>query len=53
MTTLNVTIQTKKAGQLAVYTIKFDKNNFLAVVDAVSNVKTVEDLKNSDLWEII
>jgi len=53
MTTLKVTLPTKKAGQLAIFTIEFSITNFDAVVDAVSQIKTIEGLKNNSLWKVI
>jgi hypothetical protein len=53
MTTINVTLPTNKAGKLAVFTIKFSVLKFDEVIDAVSNVKTIEQLKSSNLWEVI
>lgn len=53
MTTLNVTLPTKKAGKLAVFTIQFSILNFDEVIDAVSKIKSVEQLNNSTLWKVI
>lgn len=53
MTTLKVTLPTKKSGQLAVFTIEFSITNFDKVVDAVSEVKTIEQLNNNALWKVI
>ncbi len=53
MTTLKVTLPTKKAGQLAIFTIQFAITNFDAVVDAVSVVTTIDELKNNSLWKVI
>jgi len=53
MTNLKVTLPTKKAGQLAIFTIEFSITNFDAVVDAVSTLKTVEELNNCSLWKVI
>jgi hypothetical protein len=52
MTTLKVTLPTKKSGQLAVFTIQFSINNFDAVIDAVSEC-TIENIFNSNLWKVI
>jgi hypothetical protein len=53
MTTLKVTLPTKKAGQLAAFTIQFSIANFDKVVDAVAEVKTIEELNNNTLWKVI
>jgi hypothetical protein len=53
MTTLKVTLPTKKAGQLFVYTIEFSISDFDAVVDAVSEIRNYQDLINSTLWKVI
>ena len=53
MTTLKVTLPTKKAGQLAIFTIEFSIKNFDAVVDAVSKITNYNDLKNSTLWQVL
>lgn len=53
MTTLKVTLPTKKAGQLAIFTIEFSITYFDAVVDAVSELKTIEELNNCSLWKVI
>lgn len=53
MKTLKVTLPTKKAGQLAVFTIQFSIANFDKVVDAVAEVKTIEELNNNTLWKVI
>jgi len=53
MTTLKVTLPTKKAGQLAVFTIQFSISNFDAVVNAVSECKTVNELYASSIWRVI
>ena len=52
MTTLNVTLPTKKAGQLAVYTIVFNIADFDQVIEAVSSITTFEELSNSSLWKL-
>ena len=53
MTTLKVTIPTGKAGQQAIFTIEFATSNFDAVIDAVSEVKNINELKSSSLWKVI
>jgi hypothetical protein len=53
MTTLKVTLPTKKAGQVAVYTIQFSVSDFDAVVEAVSEIRNYQDLINSTLWKVI
>jgi len=53
MTTIKITLPTKKAGQLSVYTIQFSVSDFDAVVDAVSGIRNYEDLINSTLWKVI
>lgn len=53
MTTLKVTLPTKKAGQLSIFTIQFPITNFDAVVDAVAKIKNYNELKNSTLWQVI
>lgn len=53
MTTLNVTIPTKKAGKLAVFTIQFDIANFEKVVDAAASLKSIEELNSCTLWKVI
>ena len=53
MTTLKVTKPTNKPGELYVFTIQFSILDFDNVVEAVSNVKTVEELFNSSLWKVI
>jgi len=53
MTTLKVTLPTKKAGQLAVFTIQFLISDFDAVVNAVSECKTVNELYASSIWKVI
>lgn len=51
MTTLNITIPTGKAGKVAYFTIQFSIANFDQVVDAVANIKTINDL-NNPLWTV-
>ena len=53
MTTLKITLPTSKAGQLAIYTIEFAISNFDLVIEQVSNIKTIEELKKSNLFKII
>lgn len=53
MTTLKVTLPTNKAGELAVFTIQFSISKFDEVIDAVSEIKNVEQLNNSTLWKVI
>ena len=53
MTTLKVTLPTKKAGQLAVFTIQFSISDFDAVVNGVSECKTVNELYASSIWKVI
>ena len=53
MTTINITLPTGKAGKVSVFTIEFSVLNFDAVIEAVSGVKTVSELKSSNLWRII
>ena len=53
MATMNITLSTGKAGKLSVFTIEFSVLNFDAVIEAVSGVKTVSELKSSNLWRVI
>jgi hypothetical protein len=53
MTTLNVTLPTGKAGQQRIFTIEFSKSNFDLVIDQVSKVTSIIELKNSKLWMVI
>ena len=53
MTTIKITLPTKKAGQLAVYTIQFSVSDFDAVVEAVSEIRNYQDLINCKLWKVI
>ena len=53
MTTIKVTLPSNKAGQLRVFTIEFSIKDFDKVIDAVSEVKTIDDLKKSELWKVI
>jgi len=53
MTTIKITLPTKKAGQVAVYTIQFSVSDFDAVVEAVSEIRNYQDLINSTLWKVI
>ena len=42
----------KKAGDVLYFTIEFLTSNFDRVIDMISEVKTIEDLKNSLVWKI-
>lgn len=53
MTTLHVTLPTNKAGQLSVFTVKFNVANFDKVVEALAEVKSIKELNNNTLWEVI
>jgi hypothetical protein len=53
MTTLNVTLPTGKPGQQRIFTIEFNITNFDQVIDKVSKVVSVIELKNSKLWSVI
>lgn len=53
MTTLTLTLPTGKAGQQATFTIQFNVSNFDAVIESVSELKSVEDLYSSNLWKVI
>ena len=53
MTSIKVTLPSNKAGQLKVFTIEFSIKDFDRVIDAVSEVKTIDDLKKSELWKVI
>lgn len=52
MTTLTVTLQGSKKGQLLYFTIEFAKSSFCAVVDAISEITTKEQLYSSKLWTV-
>ena len=53
MTTIKVTLPSSKAGQLRVFTIEFSIKDFDQVIDLVSQVKTLNDLKKSELWKVV
>jgi hypothetical protein len=53
MTTINVTLPTGKAGQQKIFTIEFSILNFDLVIDAVTQIKNITDLNNSNLWKVI
>lgn len=53
MSTITVTLPTKKAGKVAYFQIKFNVADFDKVVDAVAEVKTIEQLYSSPLWKVI
>jgi len=53
MTKINVTLNTKKAGQKAIFTIKFNIADFDNVIELVSNIQNVEDLYSNKLWTVI
>ena len=53
MTTIKVTLPTNKAGQFKVFTIEFNIQNFDQVIDAVSQLKNINELKSSTLWKVI
>ena len=53
MTNLTITLPTGKAGQQRIFTIEFSKATFEQVIDEVSKVVSVIELKNSKLWKVI
>ena len=54
MTTLSVTLPNpKKSGNLLHFTIEFQISNFDKVIDMISKITTVDELKNSVAWKII
>jgi len=53
MKTLNVTLPTNKAGKLAIFTISFSLAQFDAVIDAVSQIKSFDELNNNNLWKVV
>ena len=52
MTQITVTIPTA-AGKAQYFKIEFSKADFFNVVDAVSKITTVADLKASNLWRVV
>ncbi len=54
MTKLSVTIPNpKKTGNLLYFTIEFQTSNFEKVVDMISEITTIEQLNNSNIWRVI
>ncbi len=51
-TTMTITLPTKKAGEVAYFTIEFLKADFLKVIDAVEEA-TLENVTNNNLWRVI
>ncbi len=49
---MNITVATGKAGKQAVFTIEFKASDFLQVVDAVAEIKTIDQVLNSKLWTV-
>ena len=49
---MTITLDTKKAGELAVFKIEFNNADFMNVVDMIDTV-TIDNVFNQDLFKVI
>ena len=52
MNNMTITLDTKKAGEQAVFKIEFKNEDFMSVVDMVDTV-TIENVFNQNLFKVI
>jgi hypothetical protein len=53
MMTMNVTLPSGRKNDLLVFKILFQDKDFDLIVDKVSTVKSVEDLYQCSLWNVV
>ena len=51
-TTMTITTPTAKSGELAYFTIEFNKADFLTVIEEVETLKTPQDVINNTNWTV-
>ena len=49
---MTITLDTNKAGELAVFKIEFKHEDFIRVVDMIDTV-TIENVFNQDLFKVV